>query len=173
MSLELARLTSRNVRYAQVLGGILFIVSFLLPAVLLKDDGGWGDRGPFSGFRCAISSLPILIGTLANLLNPSMNPRDVLDLLLFLLSAFINPSILFYLVSNRKFQRIIAIIILACMVSSWIGAILTGTKLLIGYFAWIIGVLLILAPELSKKQRYEEPDEDIDFYNSAGQRIRR
>jgi hypothetical protein len=164
MSLPFVRLSRHYVRGAQVLGTVLFVVSFLLPAVLAKDEGGWGPHGPYSGLRCALFSPMVVVASLAAFANPLTGNDSYLNrlcMLLFCSSALINPLVIGYSISRRRFRRMIAITILVCVVSSWIGAILSGTGLLIGYYVWVIGALLILAPELPEELRYAEADQDI------------
>lgn len=134
---------------ACVLVGLTFVIAgFILPAVRFLPDAhtntAWGPGSgslTSSGWECAFVAVWAAGVTFVRLPKAEALPTVI--------SGWINPLLLFYLISYiaRKLNRVrpyIAGAIVICCVSMWIGLALQHVTLLIGHYLWIAGIVLIL-----------------------------
>jgi hypothetical protein len=134
---------SRVIPVVRVLGFCIYVAAFFLPAC--REPATMGARTPdiYKGWFCAWVTL---INTFS---------RDVWHSkdLLAILSGWINPLILLYLVLliGRNLvwpRRIVATAVVAFMVATWIYFALMPLVPLVGHVLWIVGALMILAGEV-------------------------
>ena len=117
--------------YLAVIGIVIYVVSFGLFAV--ADEGGQ----PAFGIMCALDALW------------PFNNHTVSPLVFF--GGIINPMIAIYL-SFRLFgvaeelRKKLALTICICIPITWISIAQMDYRMLIGHWAWIAGILLILSP---------------------------
>ena len=127
----------RWIRPVRILGYLVFLVAFFLPAVR-EPASGETHRGWF----CAGV-------TLINSLNRDFwRSKEFLAIL----SGWINPLMLLHVASlfSRKlriFRRIVSILIVLFIPGTWVFFYLEPLTPLIGHFLWIVGILMILAGE--------------------------
>jgi MFS family permease len=135
--------TPRTLRYARILGYLVFLAAFFLPAVREP-----GSKDTFRGSFCAWI-------TLINTFNRDVwHSKDCLAIL----SGWINPLMLLYVASLfsrrlRLFRRIVAILAALFIVGTWVYFYLASMAPLIGHWLWIAGILLILASEVLGKRK--------------------
>jgi hypothetical protein len=134
-------------RVLQVAGGCLFVFSFFLPAVTMLPDGGWGPHGPVGGFRCAAFAPFFLVSASMNFIGGSITAGQLGVGLLITLSGLVNPLVLIYVVAPF---RMLAAVVVGCLVASTVATNIGGFKPLVGYFVWVAGVLLLLSRELAR-----------------------
>lgn len=134
---------SRVIRVVRVLGFCIYVAAFFLPAC--REPATTGVRTPdtYKGWFCALI-------TLTNTFSRDVwHSKDFLAIL----SGWINPLILLYLVFliGRNLvwpRRIVAAAIVAFMVATWIYFALLPLVPLVGHVLWIVGALMILAGEV-------------------------
>jgi hypothetical protein len=130
--------TPRMLRYARVLGYLVFLAAFFLPAVREP-----GSKDTFRGSFCAWI-------TLINTFNREVwHSKDFLAIL----SGWINPLMLLFVASLfsrrlRLFRRIVAAVVALFILGTWVYFYLASMEPLIGHVLWIVGILLILAGEV-------------------------
>lgn len=132
-------------RLGKILGIVLFVVAFFLPAV---------HEGPndYDGFACAAWSISGGIGFFGSIF--SQDKSDGLGFF-FMLSGLIAPLVtLGIFIPSQRFKRLLAICIPLLLVAPWIvfawpesgwGAV--TLRPLIGHYVWTAGCLLIFTPE--------------------------
>lgn len=146
---------------------LLFGIAFFLPAC----RGAGGFQGTMPGYWCAGLTLGysrLLVSTpyyqlLALAAKPGhrLHAEEISALcgpVLLSVSGWVNPLILFYLLSLvwtkiRKLRMALGVGALACLATAW--ATVVWSKLLIGinvrplvgHYLWTVGILLMLAPE--------------------------
>ena len=116
------------------LGAAIYAISFTLPAVNLSSYGS----DYLSGWECAQYALWAF-----------RNSREPSSLILFA-CGLINPLTLAYLVlrelgKGSRVRRPLAIVALSFIPLSW--WIIIGLRIEIGHVAWVVGLLLMMAPE--------------------------
>lgn len=129
---------------ARILGFVVYVAAFLLPAVREAATGG-DTPEVLRGSRCAWVTL---VNSFSHELWHSQN-------FLAILSGWINPLIVLYLIFLifPKFQwprRIVAGLIALFILGTWAFFYLYPLVPLVGHFLWIVGILLILAGELRR-----------------------
>jgi hypothetical protein len=130
----------RTLLIARILGYLVFLAAFFLPAVRQVTTPGAGVPEVYKGWFCAWI-------TIINTLNrESWQSKESLAIL----SGWINPLMLLYvgfLFSRRlrTARRVIAVIILLFMIATWTYFALAPLVPLIGHVLWIVGILLIVA----------------------------
>ena len=137
-------------RTTRIIGFVIFVVAFFLPAIQPSDPQGGPGAGPEVGWVCAgfaLAPSAILLHP-AQLLHGAAN-KDVT----LLFSGWVNPLLLIYLLFSiwRRFvwtRRVLAITVLACLASTWIFFVEVKFIPLIGHYLWVAGILAILAPEV-------------------------
>lgn len=140
-----ATLLAARVRWMRLVGFCVYVLAFFLPAVRDKvsDGAPFSSATVYKGWFCAFV-------TLMNTFS-----RDVWSTsgLLAILSGWINPLVLIYLVllvrGNYVWpRRIVALVIVAFMIATWIYFAVDSLVPLIGHVLWIAGALMILAGEV-------------------------
>jgi hypothetical protein len=133
------------------LGFGIYVVAFFLPACrTVATSGDTPDVLP--GYKCAWI-------TLVNTINPEMWHSKYF---LAIFSGWINPLLLLYLLLlvSPIFlwpRRIVAGIIAAFIVATWVLFAMIPLVPLAGHVLWIVGILMILAGELATcKQAVKE-----------------
>jgi hypothetical protein len=141
----------------RILGLCAFLVSFFLPAVNTGDI----KPHPVSGWLCAAMTLLFTAAI------PGFLHVDSVSGLLYgifgLLSGWVNPLILIYLFfafrgTRPRLRRNLLGAILICL-SATVGFFVNvkiapggdtpGTLLLVGYYVWVAGIILMLGPDLA------------------------
>lgn len=134
---------SRATKYVRLLGYLVFLVAFFLPACRQMATPGGEPPDYYRGSFCAWI-------TLINSFNREMWTTSGA---LAILSGWINPLMLLYVAfqfSNRlrKARRVIAGLVAIFVLCTWVYFYLAHLAPLIGHFLWIAGILMILAGEL-------------------------
>jgi hypothetical protein len=132
---------------ARILGIVVFVIAFLLPACRLGPDAPGSNV--FAGWKCASVALTETTSLFGKAVTWPL-PEPVI---LVVLSGWINPIILLVLILSvvpkvSIVRRILGIIVLVAMVGTWIFFAQEKLTPLIGHFLWIAGALLILSPEV-------------------------
>jgi hypothetical protein len=146
---------SPTVRRLQILGGSLFLASFLLPAV--HEDGSFlglgGDGasiiGTLRGYECVKACCLFFYDFFVRSVFSGYWSGPIVEALLLGTSALINLLILWYFLASPKWRRRVAILIGALIIETWIGLALSGLTALYGHFLWVAGILLLMSPEVS------------------------
>jgi hypothetical protein len=135
------------VRKFQILGGVLFLLAFLLPAVR-TDIPDMSPQRVLRGYECVVWSARLLYEAMREWLRRDGIHSWTLGLI-FGTIGLINPLLVWYLLAGAKWRRRIAILICVLIIETWIALALSQLTALIGHFVWVAGVLLLLAPEVS------------------------
>jgi len=131
--------TPSMLRYARILGYVVFLAAFFLPAVRQP-----GSKDALRGSLCAWI-------TLINTLNRDVwHSKDFLAIL----SGWINPLMLLFVASLfsrklRSFRRAIAAVVALFIVGTWVYFYLEPLVPLVGHVLWIAGIVLIVAGEVA------------------------
>lgn len=139
--------TPRWAGLVRALGYFVFLAAFFLPACRQVATPDAGTPDVYKGWFCAWI-------TIINSLNHEMwHSRGFLSVL----SGWINPLLFLYVASLfarklRVLRRIVAVLILLFMIATWIYFYLAPLVPLIGHILWIVGILMILAGEVSKRR---------------------
>jgi hypothetical protein len=141
------------VRIVRLAGIVVFVVAFFLPAVREAHTAGGPGSGPMIGWMCALSASLATAG-IFHVAHSGLNGKDVAGMICLILSGWVNPLVLFYLVFCiwRKFvriRRVLAVAILICLVATWIFLVKAPMIPLIGHFMWVAGALMILSGEVA------------------------
>lgn len=131
------------VRILRILGYFVLLAAFFLPAVREP-----GHQDTFKGYFCAWMTL---INSFNREFWHSIN-------FLFILSGWINPLMLLYVafLFSRKLRaarRVIAVLVLLFIAGTWVFFGQAHLVALVGHFAWIAGIGMILAGELFAPKR--------------------
>jgi hypothetical protein len=139
---------SRVIRMGRMLGFCIYATAFFLPACREPklDNGAVPAGDVYKGWFCAWVTL---INTFSR---DVWRSKDFLAIL----SGWINPLILIYLVLliGRRLvwpRRIVAGAVVAFMFATWIYFALVPLVPLIGHVMWIVGALMILAGEVVRR----------------------
>jgi len=142
---------SPTIRRIQYLGVALFLTSYALPAVWF--NGTW-DAYPATlrGYQCAEESARMLYQAI-KMLKPHEGYYEPWTVgFIFGVCGFIQLLVVWYLFSSPKWRRRVAILICVLILETFIGLALSPASPLYGYFVWMGGMLLMLAPEVSAWQ---------------------
>ncbi len=136
----------RTVITGRILGLLVFIAAFFLPACREVATPGGDAPDVFLGSRCAWMTL---VNTFSHEIWHS-------KYFLAVLSGWINPLLLLYLVLllfPKLFwpRRIVAGAIVAFIAGTWVLFAIIPLVPLIGHVLWIAGILLILAGEAMRR----------------------
>ena len=136
----------RTVITGRILGLLVFIAAFFLPACREVATPGGDAPDVFLGSRCAWMTL---VNTFSHEIWHS-------KYFLAVLSGWINPLLLLYLVLllfPKLFwpRRIVAGAIVAFIARTWVLFAIIPLVPLIGHVLWIAGILLILAGEAMRR----------------------
>ena len=140
-------LVARSVLIARLLGFCIYVWAFFLPAVREVAVPGGDAPEMLKGSRCAWI-------TLVNTMNPEMWHSKYF---LAVFSGWINPLLVLYLIFLlfpifRWPRRIVAVIIMAFMIGTWVFFNLYPLVPLVGHFLWVGGILLILGGEVFSRK---------------------
>ena len=135
----------------RVVGILVFVAAFFLPAV--RDPGsvpGPGSR-PLLGWSCALFAAAST-GTILHW-NTAQSTKEVVGSICLILSGWVNPLVFFYLTCSlwRRMvviRRVFAVAIVLCYVATWVFFAQAPMVRLVGHYLWVLGGLLILAGEL-------------------------
>jgi hypothetical protein len=136
----------RTVITGRIVGLLVFIAAFFLPACREVATPGGDAPDVFLGSRCAWMTL---VNTFSHEIWHS-------KYFLAVLSGWINPLLLLYLVLllfPKLFwpRRIVAGAIVAFIAGTWVLFAIIPLVPLIGHVLWIAGILLILAGEAMRR----------------------
>ena len=139
-------------------GLVLFVAAFFLPAVRMPPSTGPGTGGAdFDGWECAEIVTPIFtLRILQFAVQRRRFPQDPPawpDLPLLALSGWINPLLLFYLLSCavrklRRCRRFLAGFIIVGLIATWFVLARAHFTPLVGHYLWVVGILFMLATPL-------------------------
>ena len=139
----------------RLVGMAVFVAAFFLPAVRDAHAPSSGPgSAPMSGWMCATVAISASAGIL-HLVSGTTPAKDLPGILCLILSGWVNPLVVLYLLFCiwRKFvriRRILAVAIIICFVATWIFLIKAPMVPLIGHFTWVAGALLILFGEVAR-----------------------
>jgi len=139
--------TPRTILICQILGLMIFIAAFSLPAC--REAGPvTAFTNTFKGWECARITLS------ATFQKETYEDLDFLAVL----SGWINPLILIYIPFSffpqfKRVRRSLAAAVLVCMAATWTFFFIAHIVPLIGHFMWIAGALMILAAEVARRPR--------------------
>jgi hypothetical protein len=133
-----------RLRLQLAIGFCIYVAAFLLPAI--QPPGA--KIAPVAGWLCAL----IALAPLAALVRGQWQGVQ-LEALLMAVSGLTNPFLLVYLVLRIwprlvKSRRVVGLLVLAGIVSSWMVMSKSSFKPMIGHFLWIAGIVIILATEV-------------------------
>ena len=136
-------------RVARVVGVVLFVIAFFLPAVRSQETSGPGS-GPEQGYVCAMVSIAVTGGIFKAI---GAQAKDALGIFSLILSGWLNPLNLAYLafLPWPKFlitRRVLAGGVVVCLVATWVFFAQSQMVPLIGHYLWAAGALLIVAGEV-------------------------
>lgn len=144
-------------RIIKIAGVVLFAAAFFLPAV--RSVGTGPGSGPMVGWVCAFFAGAATAGIFH--LDAAWQGKDVVGSVCLILSGWVNPLVLLYLVFSisRRFvllRRILAVAILVCFAATWAFLAKAPMVPLVGHFLWVAGASMILAGEVTR--RHPEKD---------------
>jgi hypothetical protein len=143
-------------------GLILFVAAFFLPAVRMPPSTGPSGWGPgtrstdFPGWECAAITPIFTVRLLQSVIEPQRSPQDAPvwpELLLLAISGWVNPLLLFYLLSCvvrklRGCRRYLAGLIVLALIATWIFLAREHFTPLLGHYLWVMGIALTVAVPL-------------------------
>ena len=137
----------RSVLVARLVGLCIYVWAFFLPAVREVAAPGGDAPEMLKGSRCALF-------TLINTVKPEMWHSKYF---LAILSGWINPLLVLYLIFLLFPiflwpRRVVAVIISAFMIGTWVFFYQYPLVPLVGHFLWIGGILLILGGEVFSRR---------------------
>jgi hypothetical protein len=136
----------------RVLGLVVFAAAFLLPAVKLNSGGT--DGVVFPGWKCASIALSQSVSLFGKPAQGGLSFQAILLTLsgwinilvpVVLLLSFFRPLLIA--------RRAIGGLIVLCMAATWTLLALEKLTPLIGHILWIVGALVILAPDVLSAKR--------------------
>jgi hypothetical protein len=150
-------------RIVRLAGIVLFVVAFYLPAVRDPHTVTGPGSGPMTGWMCAVVAGSAIAG-IPHLFGPGWQGKDMPGVICLILSGWVNPLMLIYLMFSiwRKFvriRRIVAVAILICFAATWFFLFKAPMIPLIGHFVWVAGALMILAGEVAGSVPKQRPNE--------------
>jgi hypothetical protein len=138
-------------RWIVTLAGMaLFAAAFFLPAV--RSPGTSAGSGPMIGWMCALVAASAT-GGIFRASAATIQGKEVPGIVCLILSGWVNPLVVFYLVASiwRRLitiRRVLAAAILVCIAATWIFFFKAPMIPLIGHYLWVAGALMILAGEI-------------------------
>jgi hypothetical protein len=138
-----------------IAGAAIYLTSFFLPAL---------DRNPMAGWQCAWLALVMPFTEVTGLMRPLLFGSGLINLLVLayfgLRVCDSRPAVLYW----------IALIALCLIPLSWISIAVLGAQVKIGHILWIAGLLLMLAPEVTRPSRVAS-DAGASRYHVLGERV--
>jgi hypothetical protein len=150
-------------RWIVTLVGIaLFATAFFLPAV--RSPGTGAGSGPMLGWMCALVASSAT-GGIFRASASTIQGKDVLGIVCLILSGWVNPLVVFYLVASIwrqlvTIRRVLGAAVLLCLIASWVFLYKAPMIPLIGHYLWAAGALLILSGEFFRRDR-EHDNKDL------------
>jgi hypothetical protein len=140
-------------RIVRIVGIVVFVIAFFLPAVRDAHTTNGPVSLPMSGWMCATVAISASAGIL-HLASGTTQGKDLPGILCLILSGWVNPLVLLYLFFCiwRKFvriRRVLAVAILICFAATWVFFVKAPMVPLIGHFVWVAGGLMILFGEVA------------------------
>jgi len=142
-------------------GLILLVAAFFFPAVRMPPSTASSGLGgsqsvDFSGWECAYLTPIFTLRLLQFTVDPHRFQQDApvgAELPLLALSGWVNPLLLFYLLSCvvrklLRFRSFIAGLIVLALVATWIFLAKEHFTLLLGHYLWVMGIFFTLAAPL-------------------------
>jgi hypothetical protein len=133
-------------------GLAIFALAFLQPAVQR-------EQSTYAGWKCA----SVATSFAQNLI---MHPGAHHESFEFLaaLSGLINPLVILVILASPIcamliIRRIFAVVIVLCMISTWVLFSQQHISPLAGHIMWVAGALLVVVPDAFRRRRREEPVE--------------
>jgi hypothetical protein len=135
-------------------GLAIFVAAFFLPAV--RSPGTGSGSGPMLGWMCALVAASAT-GGIFHASAATIQGKDVLGIVCLILSGWVNPLVVLYLVfsiwsSLVRIHRALAAAILICLVATWVFLFKAPMIPLVGHFLWVAGAFLILSGELVRRR---------------------
>ncbi len=142
-----------KIQIVRLVGIALFVVAFFLPSA--RDAGAGPGSGPMIGWMCALVAGSAIAG-IFHLTSSGLQGKDVLGVICLILSGWVNPLMLLYLLFRiwRKFvriRRVLAVAILVCFAATWVFFFKSAMIPLIGHFVWVVGAMVILVGEVLRQ----------------------
>jgi len=142
------------VRILRIVGFIVFVAAFFLPAVRPGGMDTGPGTGPMVGWSCALVAAAATGGILH--LASAWQGKDFLGSICLLLSGWVNPLLLFYLAfciwpKLVGIRRGLAFAILVCFAATWTFLFKAPMVPLIGHYLWVAGALMILSGEVVRR----------------------
>ena len=141
----------------QVLAGVVLLVSFRFPAVVILPDGSWGPNGPVSGLQCAYFAPVVLVGfplgLIGALTDHSAKPHQfeqIVGALLVGFSGLTNFLLLTYVIAPRSWRFKLSLATCFCLAATIPGIVLSNMVPLTACYVWMGAALLVLSPQLVK-----------------------
>lgn len=146
-------------RVVRIVGFVIFVLAFFLPAVAPPGAGSGPGSGPQPGWVCAGFTL-IPMGAVIQHPLALFKGTDSREYTL-LFSGWVNPLVLIFLLfcirrNWRWPRRIVALGILCCLGCAWAFLAKEQFSTLIGHYLWVAGIVLMLIPEVMPQGRAKE-----------------
>ena len=129
-------------------GLAIFVLAFFLPGV---SSGAPGDLTAtvYPGYKCA----SLALSETMTLFGKAVQGTPPLAAWMLTFSGWLNPLIGIVLILSfwrraLMARRIVGVLVILCMVSSWTFFAEEKLTPLIGHYLWIVGALLILLPDV-------------------------
>jgi hypothetical protein len=134
----------------KLIGFVVFAVAFVLPAANGAESGP--GSGPYTGWTCALVAISASAGIPHLFAAGAPHDKEALGALCLILSGWINPLVLSYLLFSIWkrlvwIRRALVVATLACIGATWVFFAEAPMHPLIGHYVWIGGIVLILSPE--------------------------
>jgi len=125
----------------KLVGLAIFVLAFFEPAVARENQN-------YAGWKCA----SVAVSFEQNIVAKPGAHHEPFEYLAGL-SGLINPLILIAILLSPfrlllTVRRVIAVLIVACMIATWVLFAQQQISPLMGHYLWIAGALLVIAPEL-------------------------
>ena len=126
-----------------VIGLVIYLISFALPAVEGGPGVGWG-------LLCAVEPF-----------YPSTYRMAGVSPLIFY-GGIINPMIVAYVFfwlydAAERLRTTLSVAILICIPLTWAALAHMYMRIMVGHVAWIVGILLIISPSIPRMVRWLDP----------------
>jgi hypothetical protein len=138
---------------SRLIGLAIFVLAFSLSAVR---TGAASDPNTviYSGYKCATLALTETTAFFGK----AVQGRPPLEAYLLTFSGWLNPLIVIDLLLSfwrgaLMVRRIVGVLVILCMASTWFFFVRETLTPLIGHFLWIAGALLIVVPDALPARR--------------------
>ena len=132
----------------RLVGLAIFVLAFLQPAIRA------GESTVLSGWKCASIATT---ESMTLFMKPGPGHHEYFEYLVAF-SGWINPLILLTLLAApiralRILRKIFAVLVVLCMIATWVLFAKQHITPLIGHFMWIAGAIVFLIPEAFPRRR--------------------